>query len=254
MDFPLGTWIYVRDAHSLLTLSPRWFIVASANVAGSLCAFLVSRTVLSGFVHRLLAKDKRFAALSLVLKHDGLKLLVMIRLCPLPYSLSNGAMSTFQTVQPLVFALATAIASPKLMIHVFVGDRLAAIARSGDKMDRTTKAINYASIIGGMILGVVTGYLIYQRTVARSEELEAQERSKLNQRARGLSHPDEFADDLGAYEEQVGAGDDDIDFLDPDVENEQYKDDFDEERDHRFRYGDGNEENSIAMGKQQPRR
>lgn len=238
----------------MLTPCSRWFIVASANVAGSLCAFLVSRTLLSGFVHRLLAKDSRFAALSLVLKHDGLKLLIMIRLCPLPYSLSNGAMSTFPTVKPLVFALATAMASPKLMVHVFIGDRLAAIARSGDQMDRTTKAINWASIIGGGILGVVTGYLIYQRTVARSEELEAQERSRLSQHARSLSHPDEFSDDSGAYEEQLGAGDDDIDFLDPEVEGGQYRDDFDEEGNRGFRPGHGSEENSIGMGKQPSRR
>ena len=178
----------------------------------------------------------------------------MIRLCPLPYSLSNGAMSTFPTVRPLVFALATAIASPKLMIHVFIGDRLAAIARSGNTMDRGTKAINYASIIGGLILGAVTGYLIYRRTVARSEELEAQERSKVGQRTRGLSHPDEFADDLGAYEEQLGAGDDDIDFLNPEIEGGEYRDDSDEEGDHAYRYGGVGEGNSIGMDKQQPGR
>lgn len=148
----------------LLTLfRPRWFIVASATVIGSLCSFLVSRTVLSKFVHRLIANDKRFAALSLTLKHDGLKLLCMIRLCPLPYSISNGAMSTFPTVRPFMFALATAIASPKLLIHVFIGSRLAAIARSGEKMDAGTKAINYVSIAAGAVLGTATGWFIYQR-------------------------------------------------------------------------------------------
>lgn len=114
-------------------------------------------------MQRLVANDTRFAALSSVLKHDGLKLLVMIRLCPLPYSISNGAMSTVPTVKPLVYALATAIASPKLMIHIFIGSRLAAIAKSGEKMDAGTKAINYGSIVGGMILGAATGYFIYQR-------------------------------------------------------------------------------------------
>lgn len=63
-------------------------------------------------MNRLVANDKRYEALSLVLKHDGLKLLVMIRLCPLPYSISNGAISTFPTVQPLMFAAATAAATP----------------------------------------------------------------------------------------------------------------------------------------------
>ena len=108
-----------------------------------------------------MADDTRFEALALVLKHDGLKLLCMIRLCPLPYSLSNGAMSTFPTVQPLQFALATAITCPKLLIHVFIGSRLAVIA--GEKMDAKTKAINYTSIAIGAVLGILTGYIIYQR-------------------------------------------------------------------------------------------
>ena len=100
-----------------------WPIVASATIVGSTCSFIVSRTLLSDFVNRLVANDKRYEALSLVLKHDGLKLLVMIRLCPLPYSISNGAISTFPTVQPLMFAAATAAATPKLLIAIFIGCR-----------------------------------------------------------------------------------------------------------------------------------
>ena len=138
----------------------RWFIVATATVAGSTCSFIASRSILSKFVHRLVANDTRFEALSLVLKHDGLKLLCMIRLCPLPYSLSNGAISTFPTVEPAMFALATAIVTPKLLIHVFIGSRLAVM---GDKMDAGTKAVNWISIIVGMMIGAVTGWLIYRR-------------------------------------------------------------------------------------------
>lgn len=104
-------------------------------------------------------------ALSLVLKHDGLKLLCMIRLCPLPYSISNGAMSTFDTVKPLTFTLATALVTPKLLIHIFIGTRLAAIAKSGEKMDAMTKAINWGSIIVGAIIGALTGFFIYKRCV-----------------------------------------------------------------------------------------
>lgn len=142
-----------------------WLIVSTASVAGSLCSFIVSRTLLSRFVQRLVANDKRFVALSAVLKHDGLKLLCMIRLCPLPYSISNGAMSTFDTVKPLTYALATALVTPKLMIHIFIGTRLAAIAKSGEKMDSTTKAINWGSIVIGGIIGALTGLSIYRRCV-----------------------------------------------------------------------------------------
>ena len=229
---------------------------------GSTCSFVVSRTLLSNFVNRLVANDKRYEALSLVLKHDGLKLLVMIRLCPLPYSISNGAISTFPTVQPLMFAAATAAATPKLLIAIFIGSRLAVIAKSGEKMDTTTKAINWASIIFGVILGVLTGWIIYKRsilksrlrllsdarrTLARSRQVETEERSKFQQPA--TTSGDDFSDNL---EDQPATlvRDDQIDFLGPDGGSEGYRDDFDVDD---FRYGD-DEEGAIGLDKQPPQR
>ena len=114
----------------------------------------------------------------------------MIRLCPLPYSISNGAISTFPTVTPRMFALSTAAATPKLIIPIFIGTRLAAIAKSGEKMDASSKAINWISIIGGLIFGVVTGSLIYMKyafchimcessTDGLSERRPARSRSRL---------------------------------------------------------------------------
>jgi len=114
----------------------------------------------------MVATDKRFAALSLTLKHDGIKLLCMIRLCPLPYSISNGAISTFPTVRPWAFMAATALSTPKLMIHIFIGTRLRMLAEEGRKMDAKTRAINYGSVVGGLILGVATGWIIYKRYVS----------------------------------------------------------------------------------------
>lgn len=171
-----------------------WFIVSTATVAGSTCAFLVSRTALKSFVSRLTEKNQRFAALSLVLKHDGLKLLVMIRLCPLPYSISNGAISTIPTVNWQNFAIATALASPKLLLHVFVGSRLGDIAENGDKMDFKTKMVSYISMFIGMVAGIATGYFIYLRTKARAQELEAEEAAAV--RSGGRTVPgDAYNDD-----------------------------------------------------------
>lgn len=152
-----------------------WFVMATATVLGSTAAFVVSRGLLRGFVARLAERNKQFAALSLVLKHDGLKLLVMIRLCPLPYSLSNGAISTIPTVTWQNFAAATALASPKLLLGVFVGSRLGDLAENGDQMDTKTKIVSYVSIIIGVCAGIGTGYWVYARTKARSKQLEAEE-------------------------------------------------------------------------------
>lgn len=145
----------------------RWLIYATASIIGSTASFYVSRTVLSKFVNRLMERDKRFAALALTLKYDGLKLLCMIRLCPLPYSICNGAVSTFPTVQPLTYGLATALITPKLLVPAFIGSRLRLLSEKGEEMSAGSKAVNIISILVTISIGVFTGWYIYQRSVLR---------------------------------------------------------------------------------------
>ncbi len=233
-----------------------WLILASATVAGSFFSFIVSRTILRSYVERLVANDKRFAALTLVIKHDGLKLLCLIRLCPLPYSLSNGAMSTFPTVHPAMYALATAIITPKLLVHVFIGSRLAAIARSGEKMTAGTRAVNYISIAVGMAVGAGTGYYIWNKTMARARQLEEEEASGIRDTTRRTEIPPRvYSDDPEA---QLAADtiardeveDDDIDYFDdePGSDPQEYRDQSDAESD-VFGQGDGDDD-APAIGLQ----
>jgi hypothetical protein len=135
----------------------------------------------------------------------------MIRMCPLPYSLSNGAVATFPTVHWASYALATAIVSPKLMIHIFIGSQFEKIAESGGKMDAKTKAISYLSIGIGAIAGVATGWFMYKKTKERAAQLEAEERAGV----RGESVNDlerEYEDDPSALEaaEHLREEEDDI--------------------------------------------
>jgi membrane protein DedA with SNARE-associated domain len=205
---------------------PRWFIVASATVVGSSCSFLVSRYFLSGFVSRLISRDPRFAALALTLKHDGLKLLIMIRLCPLPYSLSNGALSTIPTVSLASFALSTAIVSPKLLLHVFVGAKLGELAEKGKEMDTRTKIISYISITIGVLAGAITGWVIYRQTKIRARQLEEEERQNVRRRTPD-EIADEYADDPGALEaaEALREEEDDISL------RETWDEDYEEDED-----------------------
>lgn len=65
--------------------------------------------------------------------------------------------------------------SPKLLVHIFIGSRLALIAEQGDSMSAGDKAINYISMFLGGIVGLAVGWLIYHRTMARAAELAIEE-------------------------------------------------------------------------------
>ncbi|KAK3709236.1 Tlg2-vesicle protein [Vermiconidia calcicola] len=228
-----------------------WFIMSTATVVGSTCSFIISRTVLKDFVSRLTAKNKQFAALSHVLKHDGLKLLIMIRLCPLPYSLSNGAISTIPTVTWQNFAVATAIASPRLLLYIFIGSQLGNLAENGDKMDTKTRIVSYVSIAIGMVAGILTGYLVYMRTKARADQLEAEEAAAAMSGQRPSRASGDYSDDP-EEQEAVNAlrrDGDDISLhhtYEDDLEGgsgggyrDEFTDDEDAEERDVFDYGDG---------------
>ena len=89
------------------------------------------------------------------------------------------------------------------------------------------------------------------RTLARSRQIEAEERSKVQHPA--TRNEDDFSDNP---EEQTATliRDDQIDFLGPDGGSESYRDDFDDDDDNDvFRYGD-DEEEAIGLDKQPSQR
>lgn len=64
---------------------------------------------------------------------------------------------------------------PKLLIHIFIGSRLAIIAEQGDSMSLRDKVVNYTGMIVGGAIGAAAGIIIYRRTMARAEELAREE-------------------------------------------------------------------------------
>ncbi|TRX93854.1 hypothetical protein FHL15_005236 [Xylaria flabelliformis] len=175
-SFPpmIGYSMTITIAGFIFGFPAGWPIVAGATVVGSTAAFVASRTIFSGYVQRLVGEDRRFVALGQVLRHDGLPVLVAIRFCPLPFSLSNGFLATIPSISPGGFALATALATPKLLVHVFIGDRLAQLTEDED-MPTSTRIVNYLSILFGSVLGITVGWFVYQRTMRRAKELALEE-------------------------------------------------------------------------------
>ena len=184
-----------------------WLIAAAGNVVGAALCYYICRNYLQNYMERQIAKDKRLAAFSLVLKHDGLKLLCMIRLCPIPYTLMNGMISTFPSVTLLNHTLATAIVSPFLLIGCFIGSRLATLSQDGAEMQSRVKVINVFSIIFGMAIGITTGVVVYRKTKARAEQLEAEERETADYPLQSPS--------LSQYSDELGDDDFDEDARDP---------------------------------------
>ncbi|KAM5351644.1 hypothetical protein ACJ41O_004367 [Fusarium nematophilum] len=213
-----------------------WPIVASGCTFGALGAFLASRTILSGYVDRMVGRDHRFIALGQVLRQEGIWYLTAIRFCPLPFSLSNGFLATIPSITPLAFTLSTAFSSPKLLVHVFIGSRLALLAEKGDEMTAGDKAINYLSMFLGGAVGLIVGLIIYRRTMARAAELAREEGldpTGLSAEEGEAGYVDSDNSPLMDPEDAaVLMSDDDISLWERDTMENGYHDDEDDDDDH----------------------
>lgn len=137
--------------------------------------------------------------------------------------------------------LATTIATPKLLLHVWVGAQMAKLAESGDKMDAKTKAVSYIGIVIGTVAGIATGYWIYARTKRRAAELEELERVE----AGGIVHEYEDDPDLAEAADIIREEDDDISLRDAWDNDFDYQDD-ESDRDHDAPSGSDVEDELIV--------
>lgn len=139
-----------------------WPLLASATVAGSLASFLVYRYFLRNQAERLIQRNEKFRAFAEILKEDtSLFLLILLRLCPLPYSLSNGALAAIPNLPVSTYFLASVVTSPKAFIHVFVGHT---IKNLGDaKRPASAKIIDAVSIIVTGVALSLASYIIYNK-------------------------------------------------------------------------------------------
>ncbi|CUM64681.1 uncharacterized protein PRCAT00002290001 [Priceomyces carsonii] len=139
-----------------------WFLLASASISGSLCSFIVFRYILQEQARKFMNYHEMFRAFAEILRDDSsLFLLILIRLCPLPYSLSNGALAAIPELPTLTYLLASVITSPKFLIHIFVGYKLKEL---GDiSKSKSTKIIDMLSIIMAGVAASLTTYFIYNK-------------------------------------------------------------------------------------------
>lgn len=147
-----------------------WPLIASGTLIGSFCSFLTFRYLLRERAEQVARSSIKFMAFIEILRQDSFLLLWMIRLCPLPYSLSNAAMSTVPSVEPFKFLMATLLCTPKLLIHIFIGSRLVKLSNA---KDNASWWANFLSILLANIVFIGTSYSVYTRTKAKSASLQA---------------------------------------------------------------------------------
>lgn len=150
-----------------------WLILSIASVTGSIVSFTVFQKLLKSKAEELVHSNKRFEAFSSILRENsGYWFLALLRLCPFPYSLTNGAIAGVHGITIRNFAIANIITTPKLFIYLFVGSKLKNI---GETKSTNEKILDILSIIFTGVVFTVTAWLLYFKTQQRYQMLNTQQ-------------------------------------------------------------------------------
>lgn len=160
-----------------------WIILVIGSVFGSVASFAVFQNLLKARAEQLVHASPRFEAFAAILQENhSYWILALLRLCPFPYSLTNGAVAAVHGLSIRNFAIAQIITTPKLVVYLFVGSRIKNI---GESSSTGSKLFDLMSILVTGLLLTFTAWLLYFKT--RSKYLELQRLQQRQDRQAGHS-------------------------------------------------------------------
>ena len=141
-----------------------FFISATSSVLGSAIVFVTLRALFSERLRRWSGQNQKWQALESVVRAKGLPLIILIRVSPFPpWVYSNSLFASIEAVKLWQFVVATCFIFPKLLLHTFIGSKLAELS-DGDQrehMDTQTMILDGIFIVGGLSIAVFTSWWIY---------------------------------------------------------------------------------------------
>lgn len=158
-----------------------WVILAFGTISGSIAAFALFKTLLRSKAERLVHSSPRFEAFAAILQENhSYWILALVRLCPLPYSITNGAVAAVHGLSIRNFAIAQFITTPKLFIYLFVGSR---IKRMGESNSTGSKLFDLASIVITGLIVTFTAWVLYFKTKSKYAQLQRQRQQHARNRS-----------------------------------------------------------------------
>ncbi|EJS42846.1 tvp38p [Saccharomyces arboricola H-6] len=162
-----------------------WVTLAFGSVTGSIASFVVFKTILHSRAEKLVHLNRRFEALASILQeNNSYWILALLRLCPFPYSLTNGAIAGVYGISVRNFTVANIITTPKLFIYLFIGSRIKSLAESDSTGSRL---FDLMSIVVTLIILTLTAWLLYFKTKKRYLELQNRDRQVSSDRLPDMS-------------------------------------------------------------------
>ncbi|KAN0061067.1 Tlg2-vesicle protein [Thecaphora frezii] len=190
-----------------------WAVASSGCILGASASFWTLRWAIAkhsniSFIRNTL-QDPTFRAMKQAVAKKGIKMAILIRFCPFPFCYSNLFFASLNTVSFGHFIVATALITPKLLMHVFLGTRMFRLMDRDERAKSTgwEKALNVVYIVLGALVGMLTSWIVWRETQRILDQMPASQLNTSGHDHHRHHRPREFVLEFDANQDEGRAGD-----------------------------------------------
>lgn len=145
--------------------------VIAGSTLGASCGFLCSRYVARERFARMLSKHKKFAMIDHAIKSEGWKIVGLLRMCPLPFGLSNYAYGLTGVSFSHYLAATVVGMLPGELVFVYFGAAGRQWISSPAEMNSSpaVKALFYLGLTAAVLVLIVLRKIVSKRVVLVEE-------------------------------------------------------------------------------------
>ncbi|OMJ11490.1 Golgi apparatus membrane protein tvp38 [Smittium culicis] len=165
------------------------------SLLGASFVFILGRSMELSYIKNAISSQRHLYAFTKLIENRGVKFLVLFRLAPYPFNVTNLFLSTTK-VSFYTFFVATALALPRLLIHIYVGSQALSIAEligyksNSTETDKNSSPQNKVSFVKifpvvftsslAIIVFIYTFYLV-KKELKKQEKIDQSEQLILDQ-------------------------------------------------------------------------
>ncbi|KAI8060094.1 hypothetical protein BC940DRAFT_312747 [Gongronella butleri] len=135
-------------------------VISGAFVGAMTCFHLIRRYQITRFIRLSPSKQEKYQAIQDAIEQGGLRIMLLIRLSPIPWPITNMMLSVLPTVTPRQFTITAFVSAFKLCLEVWVGSQLADIANPD--LPESAHRVAVITMLVSVFILVAVAYWLYR--------------------------------------------------------------------------------------------
>ncbi|CAO3634786.1 unnamed protein product [Cunninghamella blakesleeana] len=140
-------------------------VISGAFFGAMICFHLIRRYNFAKYIKLSTSKQEKYHAIQDAIEQGGFKIMLLIRLSPIPWPFTNMLLSLLPTVTTQQFTMTALLSSFKLCLEVWVGSQLADI--SNPDLPPSAHRVAVFTMLGSVTILAIVAWWLYRLSMQK---------------------------------------------------------------------------------------